>query len=71
MAKTKEELEQLKQEFESLTTKLNELDEDELKDIVSGFSGIEASDFKGKFKYIINSVNGMPEKREDEKYVLK
>lgn len=34
--KTKEELEQIKKECESLTTKLNELSEDELKEISVG-----------------------------------
>ena len=34
--KTKEELEQLKQEYEALTAKLNELTEDELKQISVG-----------------------------------
>lgn len=34
--KTKQELEQIKKERESLTTKLNELSEDELKEISVG-----------------------------------
>lgn len=42
MAKTKEELNQLKTEYESLTTKLQELSKDEL-DIVSG--GVDLHDF--------------------------
>lgn len=35
--KTKEELNALKQEYESLTAKLKELSEDELKIVVGGF----------------------------------
>ena len=34
--KTKEELEQLKQEYETLTNKLKELTEDELKEVAGG-----------------------------------
>lgn len=34
--KTKEELEELKEEYETLSTKLLELDEDELKEIIGG-----------------------------------
>lgn len=36
MAKTKEELDQLKQECESLTNKLKELTDDELKQVTGG-----------------------------------
>ena len=36
MAKTKEELNQLKQEYESLNNKLKELTEDELQIVVGG-----------------------------------
>ena len=36
MAKTQEELNQLKQEYESLATKLQELTEDELKQVTGG-----------------------------------
>lgn len=36
MAKTKEELENLKKEYESLTSKLNELTEEELKEVTGG-----------------------------------
>ncbi|MBQ0035700.1 MAG: bacteriocin [Firmicutes bacterium] len=39
MAKTKEELSQIKKEFETLTTKLKELSEDELKMITGGEHG--------------------------------
>ena len=38
MAKTKEELTKLKEECESLATKLNELNEDELKEVAGGLS---------------------------------
>ena len=37
MAKTKEELNALKQEYESLTTKLQELNDDELNLVTGGF----------------------------------
>ena len=37
MAKTKEELNQLKQELESLNQKLKELTDDELKQVTGGF----------------------------------
>ena len=37
MAKTKEELNTLKQELESLTTKLQQLTEDELKQVTGGY----------------------------------
>ena len=36
MAKTKEELEALKNEFDNLTNKLKELSEDELKEVAGG-----------------------------------
>ena len=36
MVKTKQELEALKKEVESIKTKLNELDEDEIKSVVGG-----------------------------------
>ena len=36
MAKTKEELNQLKTEYETLNNKLNELSEDEFKEITGG-----------------------------------
>ena len=36
MAKTKEELNNLKQEYESLTTKLKELNNEELKQVCAG-----------------------------------
>ena len=38
MPKTQEELNQLKKEFEALTTKLKELNEDELKQVTGGAS---------------------------------
>ena len=38
MAKTKEELDQLKQECESLASKLKELTDDELKQVTGGLS---------------------------------
>ena len=36
MAKTKQELEELKKQVETLKTRLNELDEDEIRSIVGG-----------------------------------
>ena len=36
MAKTKQELEELKKQVETLKTKLNELDEEEIRSIVGG-----------------------------------
>ena len=36
MSKTKEELEQLKKEYESLVTKLNELNDDESNSVTGG-----------------------------------
>lgn len=36
MPKTKQELEELKKQVESIKTKLNELDEDELKSVIGG-----------------------------------
>lgn len=38
MAKTQEELKQLKQEYESLSNKLKELSDDELKQVTGGGS---------------------------------
>ena len=38
MAKTKEELNELKQEYETLTTKLKELTDEELKEVTGGWS---------------------------------
>ena len=40
--KTKEELKELKEEYETLTTKLKELTEDELKMVTGGNEGIQA-----------------------------
>lgn len=37
MTKTKEELQQLKTEYEKLNSKLNDLSEDELKEVTGGF----------------------------------
>ena len=38
MAKTKEELEQLKKEYQEIKTKLGELTEEEIENIVGGFN---------------------------------
>ena len=43
MAKTKEELQQLKEEYETLSSKLKELTEDELQQLVGG----DWYDFRG------------------------
>ena len=50
MAKTKEELNALKQELEALTTKLNELTEDELNQIAGGLE--VAKRIKEKLCYV-------------------
>ena len=52
MAKTKEELQQLKQEFETLNSKLKELTEDELQQLVGG----DWYDFRGTNN--LNQSNG-------------
>lgn len=46
--KTKEELEQLKKEYEDLAKKLNELSEDELKEIAGGYRKDIGSDKNAK-----------------------
>lgn len=48
MAKTKEELNQLKVEYETVTTKLQELTDDELKQVSGG--GYPMDNFAGKIK---------------------
>lgn len=40
MAKTKEELQTIKEEFETIATKLSELNEDELKEISGGMRNV-------------------------------
>lgn len=52
MAKTKEELNELKQEYESLTAKLQELSEDELKEVCVG---VNIWDISVKLKEKFNS----------------
>ncbi|MDO5440783.1 MAG: bacteriocin [Erysipelotrichaceae bacterium] len=59
MAKTKEELKELKHEYESLTAKLNELTDDELKQVTGGAlkpnrsnDPIEVGKWYGKFVMI-------------------
>lgn len=47
MSKTKEELKELKQEFETLNNKLKELTEDELKQVTGG---IDIPCIDGKYK---------------------
>ena len=53
MAKTSEELKQLKQEYESLSNKLKELTEDEFK-LVTGSGTIE--DYNEKLKHYIDGL---------------
>ena len=49
MAKTKEELSQLKSEYELLANKLKELSEDELKYVAGGLGpDIESADYDNK-----------------------
>lgn len=47
MAKTQEELSLLKTEYENLKIKLNELNEEELKQVVGGDDGPEEFDWRG------------------------
>lgn len=47
MTKTKEELNELKTELESLTKKLQELSEDELKEIAGGREPVEGENVRG------------------------
>lgn len=58
MAKTKEELNVLKNEYETLTTKLNELNEDELKQVCGGSETIWDIAVKLKEKFNISSGHG-------------
>ena len=51
MAKTKEELNVLEQDCEALATKLQELTEDELKQITGGRTGLEDLASLVKFAY--------------------
>lgn len=48
MAKTKEELEQLKKEYEDLTNKLKDLSEEELQEITGGYQKDIGSDKNAK-----------------------
>ena len=55
MAKTQEELNTLKNEYESLTTKLKELSEEELQQVFGGGdNAVELVD--GKYHFILNTV---------------
>ena len=56
MAKTNEELNELKQEYESLATKLQELTEDELKQVAGGYP-----DPQGEY-LTFNSLDNQTEK---------
>ena len=47
--KTKEELNKIKQDLESLTTKLNELTDEELKEVSGGFTPILLQELTGGF----------------------
>ena len=70
MAKTQEELNTLKQEYESLTTKLEELTEDELKQVCAGgFIWDIAVKQKEKFNILKNThgkTNKLTSLRFDE-----
>lgn len=48
MPKTKEEISQLKTEYETLTAKLKELNVEELKQVIGGDDGPEEFDWRGK-----------------------
>ena len=53
MAKTKEELDQLKQECESLASKLKELNDDELKQVTGGLNPeLQGSNTKVVYSYM-------------------
>ena len=52
--KTKAELDALKKELDAVAEKLSELSENELEEVTGG----------------VLTTNGMPEKRDDEKYVM-
>ena len=69
MLKTKEELNQLKKEYESLNAKLKELTDDELKIVIGGANwyGIDNSD--GQFEPGSRLVNNT--KQQDEQIINK
>lgn len=60
MAKTQEELDQLKAEYETLKTKLQELTEDELKKVTGGLDdGDNISRVKGLISQIISILSSI------------
>ena len=64
MAKTKEELQQLKQEYESLNNKLKELNEDELKLVTgSGYQNTDIDTRKDLYENIILGASSEESKK--------
>lgn len=56
MNKTKEELNKLKQEYETLTDKLKELNEDELKEVASGYEPIDIHGLEAIGPYAVGGI---------------
>lgn len=67
MAKTKEELNVLKKEYESLATKLKELNEDELKQVCGG---VNIWDIAVKLKEKFNTLTNINEHGDNGKPTL-
>ena len=67
MMKTAEELNALRSELEELNKKLSELSEEELKEVTGGWNW---GDGWGDDTYFKHHLRGMPQKQEDEKYVI-
>lgn len=69
--KTKEELNELKAEVLKLSEKLQELSEDELNEVSGGMKIVVIKSSADSLGFgAPESFSAMPEKREDEKYVL-
>lgn len=69
--KTKEELNELKAEVLKLSEKLQELSEDELNEVSGGMKIVVIKSSADPLGFgAPESFSAMPEKREDEKYVL-
>lgn len=70
MSKSKEELNQLKEEYESLVSKIKDLDENELNEITGGTIWDISVKLKERFKVDVNvqhtEISGSVENREDK-----
>lgn len=68
--KTKEELNALKAEYESLVSKMKELDENELKEVTGGAP--DAYDFRGAYhpEQLQNPGNPSPEENANVKNIF-